>query len=69
MPLIDTGRTGTRSDPPGPRQDRPEPRPVAPPRVVLRLAVVHHVDDVIEEPRQNQLRIGIADTDGESRWP
>lgn len=36
--------------------------------VVERLAIVHKVDDVIEKPRQNQLRIWIADTDAEPRW-
>ena len=34
----------------------------------LGLPIVDQVDDVIEEPGQNQLRIGIADTDGEPRW-
>ena len=32
-----------------------------------KLVIVNKVDDVIEEPRQNQLRIGIADTDAEPR--
>ena len=51
-----------------PRQDRQEPLPVTPQHVAVRLAIVNKVDDVIEEPRQNQLRIGIADTDAEPRW-
>jgi hypothetical protein len=45
------------------RQDRQEPLPVKPQQLAVRLAIVNKVDDVIEEPRQNQLRIGIADTD------
>lgn len=51
-----------------PRHDRQEPLPVTPQQVAVRLAIVDKVDDVIEEPRQNQLRIGIADTDSEPRW-
>lgn len=31
------------------------------------LVVIDEVDNVVEEPRQNQLRIRIADTDAEPR--